>query len=301
MRFRLAMPTAGLVLALAHVSSPASGSQTAQPPAQAPVVIMPAEDPAKLQMEAQFKDLQRREQFETLDVKQQESLLLRIINYCIELSRDCTPYQVKLKDVQEKLKSQGSAQAKQQEREQLNRSLKQRALQQMTAVPPDWAQASRLLDLALRLAPTDPETLTLKAQASRGVQQVWLRRVSLGSLIAIASVGGLVAAFRARKGGGVRQLEMIEGPQPGDAFRLEKEMTSLGALAAESDWVIADPARRISRRHCEISRAGRHYFLTDCSSNGTFINGKPAPKGEPIRLRKGDLIALAEDVVVRFR
>ena len=114
-------------------------------------------------------------------------------------------------------------------------------------------------------------------------------------------VGGLVAAFRARKGGGVRQLEMIEGPQPGDAFRLEKETTSLGALAAESDWVIADPARRISRRHCEIARTGRHYFLTDCSSNGTFINGKPAPKGEPVRLRKGDLIALAEDVVVRFR
>ena len=116
-------------------------------------------------------------------------------------------------------------------------------------------------------------------------------------------MGGVIAAYKAFRtgGGGVRQLEMLEGPQPGETIRLEKETTSLGALPAEADWVIADPSRRISRRHCDISRDGRHYFLTDCSSNGTFINGKPAPKGEPVLLRKGDRIALAENIVLKFR
>jgi hypothetical protein len=302
MRSRLATGTVGASIACL-LAGAAVAAQSAQPttPAQAAQSPLPAEDPARIQLEIQFKELQRREQFETMTPRARESLLANIINYCIELGRDCTSYQQKLKEVQEKLKSEGSAQAKQQQRERLNGQLKQRALQLMASVPPDWTRASQLLDQALRLSPADPETLALKAQASAGVRQLWIRRVALGSLLGLAGLGGLLAALKGLKGSGGRQLEMIEGPQPGDSFRLEKETTSLGALAAESDWVIADPARRISRRHCEISRSGRHYFLTDCSSNGTFINGRPAPKGEPILLHKGDLIALAEDVVVRFR
>jgi predicted component of type VI protein secretion system len=99
----------------------------------------------------------------------------------------------------------------------------------------------------------------------------------------------------------VRELEMIEGPAPGDVFQLDKEKTSLGAVAAEADIVITDPFRKISRRHCEINRSGKHYFLIDCSTNGTTVNEKPVPKGEAVLLKKGDRIGLAEEVVLRFR
>lgn len=273
-------------------------------PAPAPPQVAPAEDPARLQLEAQLKELQRREQFDTMDLKSREALLMNIINYCIELGRDFNTYQEKLKAVQDQLKKQGVAVAQQQQREQRNSQLKSRALQAMTADPPRWSEASRTLDQAIRLFPKDAETLALKAQADRGLRQLIIYRVALGSLVGIAGVGVLAVAYKTlRKGRGVRvrQLEMVEGPQLGETFRLEKDTTTLGALAAEADWVIADPSRRISRRHCDISRSGRHYFLTDCSSNGTFVNGKPAPKGEPILLRKGDRIALAEDVILKFR
>jgi predicted component of type VI protein secretion system len=94
---------------------------------------------------------------------------------------------------------------------------------------------------------------------------------------------------------------MVEGPQAGDVFALEKEITTLGAVAVEADWAILDPSHRISRRHCDIARSGRHYFLTDYSSNGTFVNGRQVPKGEPVLLRKGDRIALTDEILVRFR
>jgi hypothetical protein len=184
------------------------------------------------------------------------------------------------------------------------KQLKGRAYEALVSNPPRWLEARQSADQALRLAPKDAEALDLKAKAERGLRDALVYRTVLGVLGGGVGLAALVMAFKAfKKGSAVRprQLEMLEGPSPGETFRLEKDTTTLGALPAEADWVIPDPARRISRRHCEITRSGRHYFLTDCSSNGTEINGKPAPKGEPVLLRKGDRIALAEDVIVRFR
>jgi hypothetical protein len=120
----------------------------------------------------------------------------------------------------------------------------------------------------------------------------------LGTVI-LGALGGVFVWFRRTKR--VSTLEMIEGPQPGDIFRLEKETTVIGALEKEADWPIADLSRRVSRRHCEITRSGSRYFLVDVSTNGTWINGRPAPAGEPVLLRRGDLISIADDVVLRFR
>ena len=58
---------------------------------------------------------------------------------------------------------------------------------------------------------------------------------------------------------------------------------------------------RPSATQREITRSGSRYFLVDVSTNGTWINGRPAPAGEPILLRRGDLISIADDVVLRFR
>jgi predicted component of type VI protein secretion system len=121
-------------------------------------------------------------------------------------------------------------------------------------------------------------------------------------LAALAAAALGVPLVKGLKGAGrTRQLEMLEGPDPGEVFELKTEKTSLGAIAPEADVVITDPFRKISRRHCEIVRSNGRYFLTDCSTNGTTINGKAAPRGEPVLLRKGDRIALADDVVLRFK
>jgi len=101
---------------------------------------------------------------------------------------------------------------------------------------------------------------------------------------------------------GRRRLEMVEGPEAGRVFKLAKELTAIGAAEGEDiDWVIPDPYHTISRRHCEVARSGRHFFLIDRSRNGTFVNGRVIRKDEPVLLRRNDEITLADNVVLIFR
>jgi hypothetical protein len=124
----------------------------------------------------------------------------------------------------------------------------------------------------------------------------WEKWGSVGFLV----LGIVVASvFYFRRSG--RVLEMVEGPQIGQVFVLQKEATALGALASEVDWAIEDPLRKISRRHCDVVRQGRHYFLVDCSLNGTFLNGRALQKGQPALLKRGDQIGLGGEVTLRFR
>ncbi|MEL6679488.1 MAG: FHA domain-containing protein, partial [Pseudomonadota bacterium] len=41
------------------------------------------------------------------------------------------------------------------------------------------------------------------------------------------------------------------------------------------DWVLPDPTRHISSHHFEVDYADGAYFLTDVSTNGTFLVGQP--------------------------
>jgi hypothetical protein len=97
------------------------------------------------------------------------------------------------------------------------------------------------------------------------------------------------------------RLEMVEGPQPGQIFSLKNPTTRFGALASEVDFTIADPLRKVSRHHCDVVRHGRHYFIVDHSTNGTFVNGQPIPKAEPILLRRGDRLGLGGEITLLFR
>ena len=300
------IPLAALVLtALApvQVAPPAPPSaQTPQPP-PGPT----PEEAARLQLEAHLKELQRRLEFDNADLATREQLLRAIIDDCIELGRDYTPYQVKLKEVQAELRKRALADEKARTHRDVAAALKRRALEAMRSVPPRWTSASNDLRDALVLAPNDPEALAWKATVDQKLRQDRMYTTILGSLIALVTAGAGVVGWKALRAGAksgarrVRTLEMIDGPQPGEIFPLEKEITTLGAVPVESDWAIADPSHRISRRHCDIARSGRHYFLTDHSSNGTFINGKQVPKGEPVLLRKGDRIALTDEILLRFR
>ncbi|MFL0802500.1 MAG: type VI secretion system-associated FHA domain protein TagH [Agarilytica sp.] len=63
-----------------------------------------------------------------------------------------------------------------------------------------------------------------------------------------------------------------------------------------NDWVLGDPDRFLSSRHCSVSYEGGQYYLTDTSTNGTFINGAPEPigKGGKIPVNDGDSIELGD-------
>jgi hypothetical protein len=163
-------------------------------------------------------------------------------------------------------------------------------------------EARKAVGEALTLDPGNRAAQVINRLVQDELKSRLVARVVTWSVLGTMALAALGAAFVwIRRTKRVSTLEMIEGPQPGDIFRLEKETTVIGALEKEADWPIADLSRRVSRRHCEITRSGSRYFLVDVSTNGTWINGRPAPAGEPVLLRRGDLISIADDVVLRFR
>src|SRR5689334_18790976 len=82
--------------------APWQAAAPAAPAAQQPTPPSP-EEVARLQLEAHLKELQRRLEFDNPDAPMRERLLRAIIDDCIELGRDYTPYQQKLKEVQAEL------------------------------------------------------------------------------------------------------------------------------------------------------------------------------------------------------
>lgn len=64
----------------------------------------------------------------------------------------------------------------------------------------------------------------------------------------------------------------------------------------ENAWVLDDPERFLSSLHCKISSEDGKYFLTDLSTNGTFLNGaaNPMGKGCKLPLQDGDKFSLGD-------
>jgi type VI secretion system FHA domain protein len=62
-----------------------------------------------------------------------------------------------------------------------------------------------------------------------------------------------------------------------------------------ADWVLTDTAAKplLSRRHCTLAFRAGAWTLTDTSTNGTTLNGTPAPEGGPTRaLRDADRLGI---------
>lgn len=74
-----------------------------------------------------------------------------------------------------------------------------------------------------------------------------------------------------------------------EAFHVCGEQASFGR-GAHCDWVLPDPQRLLSKRHCEITRRAGQWVITDLSSNGTTVGGKTLPPGVPQVLQNGDAI-----------
>jgi type VI secretion system FHA domain protein len=59
---------------------------------------------------------------------------------------------------------------------------------------------------------------------------------------------------------------------------------------SENDWVLQDPERFLSKRHCLLAYRSGGWQVADLSTNGTFLNGEAEPigHGQPRDLRDGD-------------
>ncbi len=59
---------------------------------------------------------------------------------------------------------------------------------------------------------------------------------------------------------------------------------------AENDWVLPDPERGLSKRHCVLGFRAGSWQVADVSTNGTFVNreGEPIGRGQVRDLRDGD-------------
>ena len=95
----------------------------------------------------------------------------------------------------------------------------------------------------------------------------------------------------------VPQLVMSQGPQPGQTFRLDQELLSLGR-DPENNIVINNP--QVSRRHARIRCRGDLTVIEDVgSTNGTFVNGIRLTT--PHNLFDGDVISLGDAVTLTYR
>lgn len=95
------------------------------------------------------------------------------------------------------------------------------------------------------------------------------------------------------------QLTIIKFP-PGTVLGEDrKTFGPLGGLigrGVDNDWVLSDPERFLSSKHCQVVGEGNRYFLVDLSTNGTFLNGaaEPLGRGSRVALNDGDYFDVGE-------
>ncbi|MET0312868.1 MAG: FHA domain-containing protein, partial [Hansschlegelia sp.] len=58
----------------------------------------------------------------------------------------------------------------------------------------------------------------------------------------------------------------------------------------ECDWVLPDPDKILSKRHCLVAPRGDGWLVTDTSANGTLLNGAALETDLPHPLRDSDVL-----------
>ncbi|MEL7165902.1 MAG: type VI secretion system-associated FHA domain protein TagH [Pseudomonadota bacterium] len=64
-----------------------------------------------------------------------------------------------------------------------------------------------------------------------------------------------------------------------------------------NDWVLPDQSRHISGHHFDITFKGDQYFLTDVSSNGTFLHGERYRIDGPHQIEDGDRFTVGHYII----
>jgi pSer/pThr/pTyr-binding forkhead associated (FHA) protein len=84
-------------------------------------------------------------------------------------------------------------------------------------------------------------------------------------------------------------LVVNRGPETGQSFLLERDLTSAGR-ATDADIFLDDVT--VSRRHAEILRDGDVFMIRDAGSlNGTYVNGE---RVDEAKLHSGDEIQVGK-------
>ncbi len=97
----------------------------------------------------------------------------------------------------------------------------------------------------------------------------------------------------------VLKIEITQSPagigvsQPSQTF--SEQGGSIGR-GDDNTWILQDPDKFLSSRHCELSNEGGVFYLTDTSTNGTFFNGaaEPIGRGSRVALNPGDVFELGD-------
>jgi len=97
----------------------------------------------------------------------------------------------------------------------------------------------------------------------------------------------------------VLKIEIVQTPQGVALAETVKTISEQGGSLGRGEnntWILEDPDRFLSSRHCEISFEGGQYYLTDTSTNGTFVNGsaEPVGRGARVEIRDGDAFEVGE-------
>src|ERR1700683_526309 len=100
-------------------------------------------------------------------------------------------------------------------------------------------------------------------------------------------------------------LTMLRCPDsvPPQSRSVEGGEFSIGR-GAENDWVLADPERFLSKRHCVLAFHSGAWKIADCSTNGTFLNRdvEPLGRGQIRDLRDGDRLHLGSyEIEIRLQ
>ncbi|WP_435264627.1 FHA domain-containing protein [Shinella sp. BE166] len=97
------------------------------------------------------------------------------------------------------------------------------------------------------------------------------------------------------------QLRLVlKGPER-LATGLRERTVETGALvigrSEDADWVLADPERVVSKRHCRIERQAGGFLLTDMSTNGVLVNGVPLGREASRTLVDKDVLTLGDAII----
>ena len=94
-------------------------------------------------------------------------------------------------------------------------------------------------------------------------------------------------------------LTIIKAPPSVDVDVKQRLFEADGGVIGRgpgNDWVLDDPERFLSSKHCQVVCKSGSYFLIDHSTNGTFLNGsnEPVGRGNQAPLQSGDQIDVGE-------
>lgn len=77
---------------------------------------------------------------------------------------------------------------------------------------------------------------------------------------------------------------------------LDRQSASVGR-GRSMDWVLPDPAKHISSHHFNITYSDNAYWITDVSTNGTFIQGQRHRLEGPYCLRNGERLLVGHYII----